>query len=568
LEIEKYCICKEYNKKERITMRMKNWKRITASALSICMLATYAPCLAEEGGILQAPVTVHAETSDVIVTGTCGKNATWNYNKTTKVMTITGTEITMMPFSFKRYKKEIKKLVFSGGITKITRNFFEDFTALEDIEFGGVKKIEDSAFKGCTALTSLNLNGNLKKIGNSAFAGCTSLTSLNLDGNLEEIGEEAFLNCKNLTTVTVGSKVKTVYYDIFKGCDNLTSITVSKDNAYLYAEGKKLLNANISGTCGKNITFSYNPKTKTLTFSGSGAMKNGNYGFDEDCNWDVYVTWFTDTPYRNVIMHEMQTLVIGDNITSIGKCAFVNCDALKTVKLGKNVSTIGDYAFTGCKALETIQSGSKITSIGKRAFSKCSKLNKMSAFPNITKIGNYSFYGCKKLKTFSIGKSVKSIGEGAFSECTNLRKFSIHKKNKYFSKRDNMLLNKQQTKIISACLGSNKTCNIYSSVKNIDKTILEDSSVKSFSVNKNNPNYSSKGGLLYSKNGKTLKKCPARMSGIVNIDDTVTSMDIGAFQICNNITQINIGKNVKSINLDPRSISANKLNKIEISKKE
>lgn len=546
---------------------MINWKKITAGALSICMLATYAPCLAEVGGLLQPPVTVYAETNDIIITGAAGSKATWNYNRTTNIMTISGTGNVSSIRGDEKYRKEVKKIVFSDQITKIGSGVFQNYTALEEIEFGGVKVIQSSAFAGCTALKNLNFNGNLTRIRNRTFKGCTSLKSVNLGENLKLIGTEAFRGCTNLTTVTVGSKVKTVEPDIFKGCNNLTSINLSKKNTYLYADGNKLLPSKLSGTCGKNVKYSYNAKTKTLTLSGSGAMENGiHFTGDDETDPDSYYSSILLSHYE-IIQHNMETLIVGDKITSIGTCAFSQCDALKTVKLGKNVSTIGSYAFIECTALKTIQSGNNIKAIGKRAFSQCSKLNKICTFTNLTNIGSYSFYGCKTLKTFSIGKSVKSIGEGAFCECANLRKFSIHKNNKYFSKRDNMLLNKSQSKIVSACFGSNKTCNIYNSVKEIDNTILSDSSVKSFAVRKKNTKYSSKGGLLYSKNGKTLEKCPSAKSGVVNVGDSVTKIASDAFLICDNITKINIGENVKTISLDPRYISAKKLNSIQISDK-
>lgn len=501
---------------------MKNWKRITAGALSICMMATCTPCLTEVRGLLQSPVTVHAETSDIIIRGTYGKTETWNYNKTTKVLTI---KTAVPDTSFKRYKKEVKKLVFSDEITAI-EDSFNDFTALEDIQFGGVKKIRAYAFEGCN-----------------------SLTNLNLDGNLEEIEEGAFSDCKNLTTVTVGSKLKTVYSDIFKGCDNLTSITISKDNTYLYAEGKKLFNHKISGTCGKNVKYSYNAKTKTLTLSGSGAMENGSYYADEDLeffpnDWEAYDNFLTHSPYRDMIKQEVETIVIGDKITHIGAYAFADCKSLKQVKLGK-----------------------KVTSIGNCAFSQCSKLNKISSLTNLKTIGNYAFYACKNLKSFSIGKSVKKIGTGVFCNCTNLKSLSVHKNNPYFSKRGNMLLDKKQSTLVSACFGSNKTCTIYGSVKSVDETILKDTSIKNFSVSKKNAKYSSKNGLLYSKNGKTLKKCPAKMSGTVNTGNTVTKIETDAFKNCNSITQINIGKNVSSINYAFCHISLKKLDKVQISNK-
>lgn len=502
-------------------MRMKNWKRIAAGTLSICMLATCAPSLTELGRILQAPVTVHAKTDDVIVKGDCADKAKWNYNRTTKVLTITGSGSVDLFSSINRYKTDIKKLVCSKKITEIQSYSFKGFTALEDIDFGGVKKI-----------------------GSGAFEGCTALKSLHLDKNIEEIGSSAFENCKNLTTVTVGPKVKTVSDGIFDGCKALTSITISKQNKHLYTRGKQLFNKKISGKCGDNVTFSYNRKTKTLTLSGKGAMYDGNYYLDEDFYYYVSETPFNNSPHNSIISCEMEHLVVGDKITHIGNSGFQNCISLKTVKLGKNVRSIGDYAFA-----------------------ECWNLKKINSSTNLTEIGSYAFWECSNLKDFSIGRKIKTIGEGAFSECESLRKLSVHKSNPYFSNRDNMLLNKSQSKLVSACFGSNKTCNIYSSVKKIDNTILKDTSVKRFSVSKHNAKYASKNGLLYSKNRKTLKKCPAKMSGVVNIDSTTTSIASSAFTTCNSITQINIGKNMKKIDFSPGDFSAKKLKKIKISSK-
>jgi len=130
-----------------------------------------------------------------------------------------------------------------------------------------------------------------------------------------------------------------------------------------------------------------------------------------------------------------------------------------------------------------------------------------------------------------------------------------------------MLLDKKQSTLVSACFASSKVCNIYGSVKSINESILEDTSIKSFSVSKKNTKYTAKKGLLYSKNGKTLKKCPAKMSGTVTTDDTVTTIDKNAFKNCNNITQIKIGKKVSSMNSALSHISCQKLDDIQISAK-
>ena len=44
-------------------------------------------------------------------------------------------------------------------------------------------------------------------------------------------------------------------------------------------------------------------------------------------------------------------VVIGKNVTSIGKKAFYKCTALKTITIPSKVKTIGESAFSGCKKL-------------------------------------------------------------------------------------------------------------------------------------------------------------------------------------------------------------------------
>ena len=67
---------------------------------------------------------------------------------------------------------------------------------------GSVTSIGDSAFYGCTNLTSVTIPDSVTSIGSSAFSGCTSLTSITIPDSVTSIGNAAFGGCKNLTIRT------------------------------------------------------------------------------------------------------------------------------------------------------------------------------------------------------------------------------------------------------------------------------------------------------------------------------------------------------------------------------
>ena len=70
---------------------------------------------------------------------------------------------------------------------------------------------------------------------------------------------------------------------------------------------------------------------------------------------------------------QLKSLVIGDNVKTIGTSAFSGCTKLTTVTIGKtsksSLTTIGKSAFNGCKKLgKVIVKSTKLSSVGKQAF--------------------------------------------------------------------------------------------------------------------------------------------------------------------------------------------------------
>ena len=61
-------------------------------------------------------------------------------------------------------------------------------------------------------------------IGDSAFSGCSELTSVTIPNSVTSIGTKAFWGCFGLTSVTIPSSVPTISDFAFEWCDGLTGV--------------------------------------------------------------------------------------------------------------------------------------------------------------------------------------------------------------------------------------------------------------------------------------------------------------------------------------------------------
>lgn len=93
-----------------------------------------------------------------------------------------------------------------------------------------------------------------------------------------------------------------------------------------------MANADERGTCGENLTWTYEETTKTLTISGNGAMDDFR---------DYNIPWYQ---HRKSIT----TVTIEDGVTSIGNWAFGYCDNLNTIIIPNSLLSIGTYSFWQC----------------------------------------------------------------------------------------------------------------------------------------------------------------------------------------------------------------------------
>ena len=203
--------------------------------------------------------------ADLIDSGSCGKNATWelykdgtlyikgsgamtdydfDYNTETKVT------ITNVPW-YATHLSSIKKIVIESGITHVGAYSFMDCDALKAIKIpSGVTEIGEWAFSGCLGLTEVELPEGLKTIGHMAFNDCGAETvtipgsvkkipseafwfayaqNVVIEEGVEEIGEEAFYYNDQLKSVTIPRSVKKIDSNAFAECPSLKSVTISKN---------------------------------------------------------------------------------------------------------------------------------------------------------------------------------------------------------------------------------------------------------------------------------------------------------------------------------------------------
>ena len=83
---------------------------------------------------------------------------------------------------------------------------------------GSVRSISESAFEGCTGLTSVSIPEGVVNIGQLAFSGCTGLTSaeiLDTSDTIFFIGAWAFEGCVNLKEITILSRYTNIGDEAF-----------------------------------------------------------------------------------------------------------------------------------------------------------------------------------------------------------------------------------------------------------------------------------------------------------------------------------------------------------------
>ena len=163
-----------------------------------------------------------------------------------------------------------------------------------------VTSLDEGCFWACD-ISSIVIPNSVISIGNNAFEYC-NVTAIEIPNSVISIGDMAFY-CSTLTTVSIGSSLSSMVGNPFANCNNLAQITVSLDNT--------------------------------------------TYDSRENCNAIIETS-------NNKLVVGCKNTVIPNTVTSIGYCAFYNCQGLTSVVIPSSVTTLDEAAFVFCSALTSI----------------------------------------------------------------------------------------------------------------------------------------------------------------------------------------------------------------------
>ena len=200
-----------------------------------------------------------------------------------------------------------------------------------------------------------------------------------------------------------------------------------------------------SGTCGaegKNLKWSYDAGTSTLTIKGNGKMAD-------------YGSYTSNAPWNEL---DIKSVVIKDGVTYIGSYAFAGVGDLKDFTFPSSVTAIGELAFARFKKCDWVhltgdlkdwceiekqsnpcQEGAMLylgkekkplpnrvvipegtKKIERSTFAQMAGIQEVIIPEGVREIGYAAFEGCTSLKKITMPASLKKIQNSAFNFCWNI----------------------------------------------------------------------------------------------------------------------------------------------------
>lgn len=367
------------------------------------------------------------------------------------------------------YCPSLTSVELPNTVMWIRSSAFSRCNSLTSVTMPGVEYIESDAFDGCSSLTSLQLPESLGYTDSGAFRG-NAMSSITVDeNNAYYKSVDGVLYDKNVTKIVGFPNRKGGIYTIPSTIETIKQYTFSSstilDELVIPASVTKI----------ESNAFDCNSHIKKLTIEDATtelAIGQGNLGFegftDEFGNYQNYssvltqleeIYWgrnlkYTGSKYATAFgnSYNLRKIVFGPSVTSIPKYSFKNCYAINEVDVKGGIGQWCNFDFTEEYTNPLWGGGGMMgaESTGPKVLFNGEELTGSIELPSgIAKIPAHGFqYGCKGITDLKLNSDLTEIADGAFKELTQLKTINIVGSNENFKVIENVLYNKEISKIL------------------------------------------------------------------------------------------------------------------------
>lgn len=487
-------------------------------------------------------------------------------------------------------------------VTWIDQYAFEGCEGITSVTIpNSVNSIYYHAFHNCPNLTTVTIGNGITYIGSDVFYQSTAVTDVYITADPEALTwEEADCDDFKKDGSTIGHVADAApWVSKFAGIVNLKFRDPSTvPFSWNYNEATHTLT--ISGTeampgGAENLPWGDFNSDITNVIIENGVPNIGREAFlgcRELTSITIPVSVRTIGRHAFDGCYKLPNISIPTSVTTIGSYAFNCCTSFTSIEVPASVTEMEDYVFYYCTSLASVNFNASIDRIPSKTFCCCTDLTSVSISPSVHEIGETAFGGCSSLTSFDIPASVTSIEPHAFSDCNNLVALNATNDNPIYKSFDGALytsdgknfflcppgkttcivadgtttiehrafescinltsvtfpnsLTEIQNDAFSGCYAL-KEIDLPASVNYISSdAFLDCPNMCAINVAKENTTYKSSGGVVYSKDGKTIVRCPEAGPAITITKDIETIADC-AFRYCSNLTSLAIPNNVTFI---------------------
>lgn len=258
-----------------------------------------------------------------------------------------------------------------------------------------VVRIDQTSFKNCQELTSVEIPNTVQTIGTMAFA-ISGLKEVKIGRSVKTIANEAFYACK-LDSVYIPNSVTSIEREAFEYNSNLKKV--------IFEDGTQAIQFEHPGAYDAQQSF-YQCPIESIYLG-----RNLTY------------QWVADAPFAGITT--IRSVIVGDYVSYLSGGLFNGCTDLENIRWGASLREIGNYTFNKCTSLREIAIPNTVVNIGEYAFNECDKLSSLKLSNSLKTIGAYAFNKCSITKELILPESLTSIGEKAFYDIKEVSEIRI-----------------------------------------------------------------------------------------------------------------------------------------------